>query len=90
MIKIEIDNAVLLIDSDKPDKYGTAIWAGDYQALAKWLPNQYGMFGHHVGDNPAPMDVIHALIMAKKKYQVVEGKEILDIPITPLPDGAIG
>jgi hypothetical protein len=35
------------------------------------------------------MDVIHALIVSKKEYQVLEGQEILDLPIEPLPEGVI-
>jgi hypothetical protein len=89
VIRIEIDDAVLFIDSDKPDKHGAAIWGGDYQDLAQWLPNQFGMFGHYVGDSPCPSDAIHALIVGKKKYQVTEGQEILDLPIEPLPEGVI-
>jgi hypothetical protein len=89
MIKIEIENAVLSINSDKPDKHGAATWAGDYQDLAQWLPNQFGMFGHYVGDSPCPCDAIHALIVGKKKYRVTEGQEILDLPIKPLPEGVI-
>lgn len=89
MIKIEIENAVLSIDSDKPDRYGAAVWSGESKELAEWLPAQYGMFGHYVGDNPCPSDAIHALIVAKKKYKVLEGQEILDLPMPPLPEGAI-
>jgi hypothetical protein len=90
MIRIEIENAVLSIDSDKPDRHGAAVWAGESQELAEWLPNQYGMFGHYVGDYPCPSDAIHALIVGKKKYKVLEGQEILDMPIKPLPEGSIG
>jgi hypothetical protein len=89
VIRIEIDDAVLFIDSDKPDKCGAVEWAGDSTELAQWLPNQFGMFGHYVGDNPCPRDAIHALIVGKKKYRVTEGQEILDLPIKPLPEGVI-
>lgn len=89
MIKIEIENAVLFLDSDKPNKCGAAKWAGDSTELAEWLPNQFGMFGHYVGDYPCPADAIHALIISGKKYRVTEGQEILDLPIEPLPEGVI-
>lgn len=89
MIKIEIGTAVLSIDSDSPGRRGIAVWAGDDQELAAWLPGRYGMFGHRVGDNPAPMDAIAALKTAGKKYEVLEGQEILDLPISPLPEGAV-
>lgn len=89
MIIITIGNVMLSIDSKKPDEHGVAAWAGDSAKLAAWLPSQYGMFGHRVGDNPAPMDVIAALIASKKEFRVVRGQEILDLPIAPLPEGAI-
>lgn len=89
MIKIQIEGAELSIDSDKPDKCGTATWTGESQELAAWLPNQFGMFGHYVGDNPCPCDVIHALIVAKKEYQILEGQDILDLPARELPPGRI-
>ena len=89
MIIITIGNSVLTIDSNRPDEHGEAVWAGDSAELATWLPSRYGMFGHRVGDNPAPMDVIAALITSKKEYRVVQGLEILDLPIASLPDGAI-
>jgi hypothetical protein len=89
VIRIEIENAVLSIDSDKSDRHGAAVWAGDSIELAKWLPSRYGMFGHKVGDYPCPSDVIHALIVGKKKYKVLEGQEILDMPISELPEGAV-
>ena len=89
MIIIQIENAALSIDSKKPDEYGLAVWTGDSAELAVWLPRQYGMFGHRVGDNPAPMDAIAALITSGKKYRVVEGQETLDLPITELPEGAV-
>lgn len=90
MITIQIENATLSIDSNKPEKHGTVVWLGDSAELAQWLPRQYGMFGHRVGDNPAPMDAIAAMIASGKKYKVVEGQEILDLPVPELPKGAIG
>lgn len=89
MIIIQIENATLSIDSKKPDEYGLAVWTGDSAELAEWLPRQYGMFGHRVGDDPAPMDAIAALVMSRKKFQIVKGQEILDLPITELPEGAV-
>ena len=83
MIRIEIEDAVLFLDSNHPDKCVVAKWAGDSTELAAWLPSQFGMFGHYVGDNPCPSDVIHALIVAGKKYRVTEGQEILDMPQEP-------
>jgi hypothetical protein len=89
MIRIEIDDAVLSLKSAHPEEGSPPYWSGDSTELAKWLPSRYGMFGHYVGDYPAPMDVVHALIVAKKEYQVLEGQEILDLPIAPLPEGVI-
>jgi hypothetical protein len=89
MIQIKIDDAILTLDVDRPDKRGVPIWTGDYAEIAAWLPNQYGLRGHKVGENPRPRDVIHALIAGKKRYEIIEGKEILDLPEPKLPKGAI-
>lgn len=89
MVKIEIENAILTIAVDRPDKCGTAIWTGQATELADWLQYQIGTFGHVVGDNPCPIDAISALKMSGKKYRVVAGQEILDLPLMPLPDGAV-
>jgi hypothetical protein len=89
MVKIEIDNAILSIDSTRPDQHGVATWDGDSANLSKWMPYQIGMFGHIVGDNPSPIDAIACLNTAGKKYRVIEGKEILDLPEPKLPKGAI-
>jgi hypothetical protein len=89
MIKIEIDDAILSLDVDRPNIRSTPIWSGDSIELAKWLPGRYGMFGHRVGNFPYAADVIHALIVGKKKYKVLEGQDILDLPIPELSEGAI-
>jgi hypothetical protein len=89
MIQIKIDDAILTLDVTRPDKRGTAIWTGNYAEIAAWLPRRYGMRGHKVGENPRPRDVIHALIVGRKQYEVIEGKEILELPSKPLPEGAI-
>jgi hypothetical protein len=89
MIRIEIDDAILSLNSDHPEEGSPPYWSGDSTELAKWLPSRYGMFGHYVGDYPCPSDVIHALIVGKKKYKVLEGQEILDLPMSELPEGAI-
>jgi hypothetical protein len=89
LIKIKIENAVLSLDVEHPDKRGVAIWTGDYAEIAAWLPNQYGLRGHKVGENPSPRGVIHALIAGKKQHEIIEGKEILDLPEPKLPKGAI-
>jgi hypothetical protein len=89
MVKLEIDNAVLSIDSTRPDRHGVAKWTGDFASLSEWLPYQVGMFGHIVSDMPTPMDAIAALNAAGKKYQVIEGQEILDLPMPELPEGVM-
>jgi hypothetical protein len=89
VIRIKIDDAELELNTDRPDVGTTPKWSGDCAELALWLPGRYGLFGHRVGNFPYPMDVIHALIVSKKEYQVTEGQEILDLPIEPLPEGVI-
>jgi hypothetical protein len=89
MIRIEIDDAILSLNSAHPNEGSPPYWSGDSTELAKWLPGQFGMFGHYVGDYPCPSDTIHALIISGKKYRVTEGQEILDLPIEPLPEGVV-
>ena len=88
MVRVKVDGVLLSIDSNRPDTHGIATWSED-TPLSAWLPLQYGMFGHRVGDNPTPMDAIAALKSASKEYQVIEGQEILDLPISELPEGAV-
>jgi hypothetical protein len=83
-------DATISIDSDSPDCYGKATWSGkDAALLSDWLPNQYGMYGHHVGEKPNPLDAVAALTGATwLEWEIVEGKEILEMPRQKLPPGA--
>jgi hypothetical protein len=89
VIKIQIDDAILSLDVDLPDVRAAPIWSGDSTELAKWLPRQYGLFGHRVGNFPRAMDVIHALIVSGKEYQIIEGQDVDNYPTPELPPGAI-
>jgi hypothetical protein len=79
------------IDTNLPYARGRTTWDGDNLALvADWLPDQYGKRGKPVGDEPSPIDLIHALTLATwLEWEIVEGKEILDLPVPELPLGAI-
>jgi hypothetical protein len=84
-------DVTIAIDSDSPDRYGKATWTGkDAALLSDWLTDQYGMYGHTVGENPNPLDAVAALTGATwLEWEIVEGKEILDLPRQQLPDGAV-
>ena len=88
-LSTDLDHPILSIDSTEPDRHGVASWTGESTEISQWLPKQFGMFGHYVGDYPCPADAIHALIISGKKYQVLEGQDILDLPIEPLPEGVV-
>jgi hypothetical protein len=83
-------DAVISIDSDSPDRAGNATWSGkDAALLSDWITNQYGMYGHQVGENPNPLDAVAALTGATwLEWEIVEGKEILEMPRQKLPPGA--
>jgi hypothetical protein len=84
-------DVTITIDSDHPDRHGQATWTGkDAALLSDWLPRQYGMYGHGVGENPNPLDAVSALTGATwLEWEIVEGKEILDMPREELPSGAV-
>lgn len=83
-------DATISIDSDSPDRYGKATWTGkDAALLSNWLPGQSGMYGHGVGESPNPLDAVAALTGATwLEWEIVEGKEILEMPRQKLPPGA--
>lgn len=84
-------DAVISIDSNLPDHSGVATWTGnDAASIADWLTSQYGMYGKPVGENPSPIDLIHSLTKATwLEWEIVEGRDILDLPVSELPPGAI-
>jgi hypothetical protein len=84
-------DATISIDSDSPDRYGKATWTGkDAALLSDWITNQYGMYGHRVGESPNPLDAVAALTGATwLEWEIVEGAEILDMPREELPPGAV-
>lgn len=84
-------DATISVDSDSPDRSGNATWSGkDAALLSDWITNQYGMYGHRVGENPNPADLNSALIAATwLDWEIVEGEEILEMPRQKLPPGAM-
>lgn len=88
-VQIQIESAILTLEANHPDQRSTPNWTGEYEQLSTWLPRQYGMYGHKVGEYPRPSDTIHALIVAGKSYQVLDGQGILSMPSTELPKGAV-
>lgn len=68
----------------------TVYTGADQDLIAQWLTDQYGMDGKRVGDDPSVRDVVAALTSATwLEWEILEGKEILDLPEPELPAGAI-
>jgi hypothetical protein len=88
--EIKLD-ATVSIETIVPYMGGMTTWNGDDLALiTDWLPDQYGMRGKPVGDEPSPIDLIHAITLTTwLEWEIIEGKEMLDVPVPELPSGAI-
>lgn len=84
-------DVTITIDSTQPYQAGKTTYEGEDKALVReWMPDQYGMRGKRVGDNASPADLHHALMAATwLEWKVISGQEILDIPDSDLPPGAI-
>jgi hypothetical protein len=82
---------MISVNSDRPYKSGATTYEGSDKALlSEWLPDQYGMYGKRVGDDAKPIDLVAALTAATwLEWEIISGKEILDLPVPPLPPGAI-
>lgn len=81
----------ITIDADLPYERGDTKFEGEQSAsIADWLSDQYGMYGHRVGDDASPIDLVAALTAATWiEWEIISGEEILDLPVPPLPPGAI-
>jgi hypothetical protein len=84
-------DAKISIETDMPEQSGTTTWSGDdSDMISDWSIGQYGMYGHYIGENPTPISLVHALTVAIwLEWEIIEGKEILDIPLEELPPSAI-
>jgi hypothetical protein len=84
-------DCTISIDSTKPYQGGKTKYEGkDKSLMAEWLPDQYGMRGKRVGDKASPANVFAALKSASwLQWKIISGQEILDIPDSNLPPGAI-
>lgn len=81
---------MITVDSSQPYKSGKTKYEGADRALiSDWLPDQYGMYGKRVGDDAKPINVFAALTSATwLEWEIIEGKEILDLPAPPERPGA--
>ena len=75
----------ITVNSDQPYQNGKTTYEGADKALiSNWLPDQYGMYGKRVGDDAKPINVSAALTAATwLEWEILEGKEILDLPAPP-------
>ena len=82
---------VISIDSDAPARGGVTTYEGDDAHLVdQYLQWQYGLYGKMLGEEPSPSDMIHTLTgLTWLKWEILEGKEILDLPVPELPPGAM-
>ena len=81
----------ITVDAERPYQHGETTCDGDTQDwIAEWLPDQYGVRGKPVGDDASPIGLVAALSAANwLAWEIVEGKEILDLSTPELPPGAI-
>jgi hypothetical protein len=70
------------VNSDKPYRSGKTTYEGADKALiSDWLPDQHGMYGKTVGDDVSPINLVAVLTSATwLEWEILEGKEILDLP----------
>jgi hypothetical protein len=83
-------NVTITIQSALPYKRGKTTYTGADKALiSNWLPDQCGMRGKSVGEDAKPTDLAAALTRATwLEWEIISGKEILDIPAPPSRPGA--
>ena len=91
MFAIKTRDHLISIDSDHPDKAGSLLIQGDTpQEIKDWISSMSGFRGIGLsGTFDAPLDLVSGLSTEKAVFEILEGKEILDIPTQDLPDGAV-
>ena len=86
-------NVTISINSNDPDTPAILEFEGDrivVATLKKQLAGMYGMYYHGtIGDATAPLDLDHALVTSKLKFEILEGADILKMPRQELPPGAV-
>jgi hypothetical protein len=86
MFKIQVEDSIVSIDVAAPDEAGK-IECSDL-ALMATLSNTFGLHTT-LGESASPEALEAAVKKLGLKYEIIEGADILDMPIQPMPDGAI-
>lgn len=91
MFKVLVNSTIeVAIAATRPHQHAQTTYKGDEDGrFADWIPLEYGVRGKRVGDDASPLDLVAALTKSKLKWEIIEGAEILDLPITELPKGAV-
>jgi hypothetical protein len=97
VFKVKVNATIIIsIDSDNRDRPAPiqvdSINGTDPQMVKIWykkLSNMHGMYGHLLDKATSPIDLNAALLQNKIEFEILEGREILDLPRAELPPGAI-
>lgn len=93
MFRVKTNFGEVSIDSDSPDKSAPIVVTGGIPALANHLQDMLsksvGFHGRLLGQECSPLDLHAVLVITGLKFQILEGEEILAMPQTPIPDGAV-
>jgi hypothetical protein len=91
MFVVKVRDHIVSIDSNHPDKGGSVQITGKNPAeIRRWISTMSGMRGIGLdGDYAAPSDLDAGLDYLKESFEILEGKEILDMPMDKLPDGCV-
>jgi hypothetical protein len=91
MFIVKVRDHVISINSDHPDEPARLqIEGANPDEIRRWISGMCGFHGIGLdGESEAPSDLITGLCVEKADFEILEGKEILDIPAKKLPDGAV-
>jgi hypothetical protein len=85
-----VDGTIISIDSDLPEKWGLMQIEPESQELREQISLWSGLRGISLDDKSnCPVDLEAGLLIEKIPFEVIEGAEILDLPLEELPPGAV-
>jgi hypothetical protein len=91
MFVVKVKNHTIAIDSDDPEQHAEMKIEGeDPASIHSWVGKLYGMRGVGLDEwANCPIDLMSGIMDSKESYEILQGKEILDMPLEELPEGAV-
>jgi hypothetical protein len=90
MFKISAMKHLFSIESIEPETPGKVSIEGIAPILAAtWIESLYGMYGHGLDSKmERPIDLFMGISQSGLDYEIIEGHEILDLPLEEIPEGS--